>query len=69
MEKTTTSDRIEATNEAHKRQAEKHKEAFEQKLKAATKEKGLIIVNTGTGKGNQLLHSAWACVYLDMGCD
>jgi cob(I)alamin adenosyltransferase len=51
MEKTSTSDRIEATNEAHKRQAEKHKEAFEQKLKAATKEKGLIIVNTGTGKG------------------
>jgi len=39
------------TNEAHKRQAQKHKEVFEQKLKAATKEKGLIIINTGTGKG------------------
>jgi cob(I)alamin adenosyltransferase len=39
------------TNEDHKRQAQKHKEVFEQKLKAATKEKGLIIVNTGTGKG------------------
>ena len=38
-------------DEIHKRQAKKHKEAFENKLKAATKEKGLIIINTGTGKG------------------
>jgi cob(I)alamin adenosyltransferase len=51
MEKVKTSSQIEAGNEAHKRQAQKHKEVFEQKLKAATKEKGLIIVNTGTGKG------------------
>lgn len=36
---------------AHKEQAVKHKEAFERKLAAATKEKGLLIVNTGTGKG------------------
>jgi cob(I)alamin adenosyltransferase len=38
-------------SETHKRQAQKHKEAFEQKLAAAQKEKGLLIVNTGTGKG------------------
>lgn len=37
--------------EAHRRQAQKHKEAFEQKLAAAQNEKGLIIVNTGVGKG------------------
>ncbi len=37
--------------ETHKRQAEKHKAVFEQKLAAATREKGLLIVNTGTGKG------------------
>src|ERR1700677_3572429 len=35
----------------HKRQAEKHKAVFEQKLAAATIEKGLLIINTGTGKG------------------
>jgi cob(I)alamin adenosyltransferase len=40
-----------ADSETHKRQAEKHKEVFEKKLAAATKEKGLLIVNTGTGKG------------------
>lgn len=39
------------TPEQHKRQAEKHKAAFEQKLAAAQIEKGLVIVNTGTGKG------------------
>lgn len=37
--------------ETHKRQAQKHKEIFEQKLAAAQIEKGLLIVNTGTGKG------------------
>lgn len=37
--------------ETHKRQAQKHKESFEKKLAAADKEKGLLIVNTGTGKG------------------
>jgi cob(I)alamin adenosyltransferase len=35
----------------HKRQAQKHKEVFEKKLAAAQTEKGLLIVNTGTGKG------------------
>lgn len=35
----------------HKQQAQKHKEAFERKLAAAQNEKGLLIVNTGTGKG------------------
>lgn len=37
--------------ETHKRQAEKHKQVFEEKLARADKEKGLLIVNTGTGKG------------------
>lgn len=37
--------------ETHKRQAQKHKEIFEQKLAAAQIKKGLLIVNTGTGKG------------------
>lgn len=40
-----------ADAETHKRQAEKHKQVFEQKLARADKEKGLLIVNTGTGKG------------------
>lgn len=35
----------------HKVRAQKHKESFEKKLAAAQKEKGLLIVNTGTGKG------------------
>ncbi len=39
------------SSDEHKRQAEKHKVVFEQKLAAATIEKGLLIVNTGTGKG------------------
>ncbi|CAN5719974.1 cob(I)yrinic acid a,c-diamide adenosyltransferase [soil metagenome] len=37
--------------ETHKRQAEKHKVIFEEKLAKAQKTKGLLIVNTGTGKG------------------
>lgn len=37
--------------ESHKRQAEKHKAAFEMKKARATQEKGLLIVNTGSGKG------------------
>ncbi len=37
--------------EAHKRMAEKHKAAFEMKRAAATVEKGLLIINTGSGKG------------------
>jgi cob(I)alamin adenosyltransferase len=51
MEKVKTPGQTEIENEAHKRQAQKHKEVFEQRLHAATKEKGLIIINTGTGKG------------------
>lgn len=41
----------ELDTDAHKRQAQKHKEVFEKKLAAASNEKGLLIVNTGTGKG------------------
>ncbi|MBI3897196.1 MAG: cob(I)yrinic acid a,c-diamide adenosyltransferase [Gammaproteobacteria bacterium] len=37
--------------ESHKRMTQKHKEGFEKKKAAAQKEKGLLIVNTGTGKG------------------
>lgn len=37
--------------ESHKRMAQRHKAGFEKKLAAATREKGLLIVNTGTGKG------------------
>lgn len=48
---TTSKSISEAEVQAHKRMAQKHKESFEAKLAAATKEKGLIIINTGTGKG------------------
>ncbi|MHB8346049.1 MAG: cob(I)yrinic acid a,c-diamide adenosyltransferase [Acidiferrobacterales bacterium] len=37
--------------ESHKRMAQRHKEGFEKKKAAAQKEKGLLIVNTGSGKG------------------
>ena len=37
--------------EAHKRTTQRHKEGFEKKKAAAQKEKGLLIVYTGTGKG------------------
>ena len=37
--------------ESHKRMTERHKEGFEKKKAAAQKEKGLLIVYTGTGKG------------------
>ncbi len=37
--------------EAHKRMAQRHKEGLEKKKAAAQKEKGLLIVYTGTGKG------------------
>jgi len=36
---------------SHKRMTQRHKEGFEKKKAAAQKEKGLLIVNTGTGKG------------------
>lgn len=37
--------------ESHKRMTQRHKAGFEKKKAAAQKEKGLLIVNTGTGKG------------------
>ena len=37
--------------ESHKRMTQRHKEGFEKKKAAAQKEKGLLIVNTGNGKG------------------
>jgi cob(I)alamin adenosyltransferase len=37
--------------ESHKRMTQRHKEGFEKKKAAAKKEKGLLIVYTGTGKG------------------
>ena len=37
--------------DSHKRMTERHKQGFERKKAAATKEKGLLIVHTGTGKG------------------
>lgn len=37
--------------ESHKRMTERHKAGFEKKKAAAQKEKGLLIVYTGTGKG------------------
>lgn len=36
---------------SHKRMSERHKEGFEKKKAAAQKEKGLLMVYTGTGKG------------------
>jgi cob(I)alamin adenosyltransferase len=37
--------------ESHQRMTQRRKEGFEKKLAAADREKGLLIVNTGTGKG------------------
>lgn len=37
--------------ESHLRMTQRHKEGFEKKKAAAQKEKGLLIVYTGTGKG------------------
>lgn len=37
--------------ESHKRMSQRHKKGFEKKLVAAQKEKGLLMVYTGTGKG------------------
>lgn len=37
--------------ESHKRMTQRHKEGFEKKKAAAQKEKGLLMVYTGTGKG------------------
>ena len=37
--------------DSHKRMTQRHKEGFEKKKAAAQKEKGLLIVYTGTGKG------------------
>ncbi len=38
-------------HESHQRMTERRKACFEKKKAAATGEKGLLIVNTGTGKG------------------
>src|SRR5262245_48752321 len=38
-------------NELHRQRMERHKEAFEERKARATREKGLIVVNTGAGKG------------------
>jgi cob(I)alamin adenosyltransferase len=40
-----------AGHEDHQKMAQKRKEFFEKKLASANIEKGLLIVNTGTGKG------------------
>jgi cob(I)alamin adenosyltransferase len=37
--------------ESHQRMTQRRKEGFEKKRAAADREKGLLIVNTGTGKG------------------
>lgn len=37
--------------DSHKRMAQRHKEGFEKKKAAAQKEKGLLVVYTGNGKG------------------
>jgi cob(I)alamin adenosyltransferase len=37
--------------DSHKRMTQRHKEGFEKKKAAAQKEKGLLIVYSGTGKG------------------
>ena len=42
---------METDTEAHKRKTQRHKAGFEKKKAAAKKEKGLLIVYTGTGKG------------------
>src|SRR5579862_7507988 len=39
------------TESVHKEKAGRRKEAFEKRKAQATREKGLIIVNTGAGKG------------------
>src|SRR6266704_2240504 len=38
-------------SEKHREQKARHKQAFEERKARATQEKGLIIVNTGAGKG------------------
>src|SRR5947209_16868054 len=38
-------------DEVHRQRMQRHKEAFEERKARATREKGLIIVHTGAGKG------------------
>src|SRR5256885_14466704 len=38
-------------DELHRQRMQRHKEAFEERKAQATREKGLIIVHTGAGKG------------------
>lgn len=42
---------MKSDQESHKRMSQRHKAGFEKKKAAAQKEKGLLIVYTGTGKG------------------
>jgi cob(I)alamin adenosyltransferase len=54
--------------EAHKRMAQRHKEGFERKKAAAQLEKGLLIVNTGTGKGKSTAAFGMGLRVLGHGC-
>src|SRR5437588_10944164 len=38
-------------DEEHRQRMQRHKEAFEERKAQATREQGLILVNTGAGKG------------------
>src|SRR5256885_14600066 len=38
-------------DELHRQRMQRHKEAFEERKAQATREKGLLIVHTGAGKG------------------
>src|SRR4051812_2522538 len=38
-------------DELHRQRMQRHKEAFEERKAQATREKGLIVVHTGAGKG------------------
>ena len=46
-------------NELHKEKMVRRKEAFEARKARATQEKGLIIVNTGAGKGKTTAALGW----------
>ena len=47
----TTTESDEAENERHREKARKHKAARDKIMATKTDNKGLLIVNTGTGKG------------------
>lgn len=50
-EDSPTSEALSLTNEQHQRKMVRRKEVQEQRVRQASKEKGLIIVHTGNGKG------------------